>query len=72
MPTTGYEDALNEEAMNGYNEIDTARGAQIDRRLGQSFALARDVIDDPSILDDIPDGSRLTFRDIALRQLQVR
>jgi hypothetical protein len=36
----------------------------IDKRLAQAFAFARDVIDAPGTLEEIPDGSTLFFRDV--------
>jgi hypothetical protein len=45
------------------HDIDDATAAQIDQRLGQAFDFLRDVIDDPDILENLPDGSQLAFRD---------
>lgn len=54
------------------HSIDPERAALITRRMGQAFTFARDVIDAPSILDEIPDGSTLLFRDIEYHGEQVR
>lgn len=57
--------------MSDHN-IDPERAALITKRMGQAFAFARDVIDAPSILDEIPDGSMLLFRDVEFQGEQVR
>lgn len=49
--------------MSGYG-IDPKRAALITKRMAQAFAFARDVVDTPSILDEIPTGSTLRFRDV--------
>ena len=54
------------------HSIDPERAALITRRMGQAFAFARDVIDAPSILEEIPDGSTLLFRDIEYHGEQIR
>lgn len=58
--------------MSRYDDIDDARAALIDQRIGQSFEFLGDVIDDPRLLDAIPDGSRLAFRDVALGGFSFR
>ncbi len=52
--------------------IDPERAARITRRMAQAFAFARDVIDAPRLLEEIPDGSTLLFRDIEYCGEQVR
>jgi hypothetical protein len=46
--------------------------ATIDHRLDQTFAFIRDVVDDPVILGEIPSGSRLRFRDVAIGEEMIR
>lgn len=50
--------------MTDHHEIDPARAAQITERIGQVFDFVRDAIDDPRILEAIPSGSMLMFRDV--------
>jgi hypothetical protein len=52
--------------------INPSRAALITKRLAQAFAFARDVIDAPRILEVIPDGSTLLFRDVEYHGEQVR
>ena len=52
--------------------IDPERAALITKRIGQAFAFARDVIDTPRMLDEIPDGSTLFFRDVEFQGEHVR
>lgn len=54
------------------HSIDPERAALITKRMGQAFAFARDVIDAPSILEEIPNGSMLLFRDVEYHGEQVR
>jgi hypothetical protein len=58
--------------MKNSNTFSDAEVTQIDQRIGQSFAFMRDVLDDPSLLDEIPSGSTLAFRDIVLLRDYVR
>ncbi|MBA2598794.1 MAG: hypothetical protein H0V00_19405 [Chloroflexia bacterium] len=58
--------------MNQDDDIDEARAALIDQRIGQTFDFLSDVIDDPKLLEAIPDGSKLAFRDITIRRYQFR
>lgn len=58
--------------MNQYDDIDDARAALIDHRIGQSFEFLGDIIADPRLLDAIPDGSRLAFRDVAIGPFRFR
>lgn len=57
--------------MNDHS-IDPERAARISKRMAQAFAFARDVIDAPRLLEEIPDGSTLLFRDVEFRGEQVR
>lgn len=50
--------------MSYSDDIDDAQAALIDRRIGQAFAFVKDVIDNPQLLDEIPDGSELGFADV--------
>jgi hypothetical protein len=54
------------------HDIDPARAALIDRRIAQTFAFLRDVIEEPQLLEDIPEGSELRFRDVVWHQTEVR
>jgi hypothetical protein len=58
--------------MSQHDDIDDARAALIDQRIGQSFEFLGDVIEDPRLLDAIPDGSRLAFRDVTIRGVRFR
>lgn len=54
------------------HSIDPQRAALITKRMTQAFAFARDVIDAPVLLEEIPDGATLLFRDIEFRGEQMR
>ena len=54
------------------DDMTPAQVAQIDKRIAQAFDFMRDVIDDPRTLEEIPDGSRLAFRDVVIQQTRVR
>ena len=58
--------------MNDSDDVNDAQAAQIDQRLGQAFAFMRDMIDAPAVLDEIPDGTRLFFRDVVWQGQQLR
>jgi hypothetical protein len=58
--------------MNEQDDSDEAQAAVIDQRIGQGFAFLRDVIDDPTVVEAIPTGASLRFRDVAIAQGQVR
>ena len=58
--------------MKNSNTFSDAEANQIEQRIGQSFAFMRDVLDDPTLLDEIPSGSTLAFRDIVLLHDYVR
>ena len=46
--------------------IDDERAARITKRIGETFDFARDVLDDPSILDEIPDGAEIEIRHVTV------
>jgi hypothetical protein len=46
--------------------------ATIDQRLDQTIAFIRDVVDDPVILEEIPDGSTLRFLDVTIGDNAIR
>ena len=46
----------------GFFDVDSVQAARITERIDQFFDFVRDVIDDPQILETIPDGSELAFR----------
>jgi hypothetical protein len=54
------------------NAIDDATALLIEQRIDQAFAFMYDVIDDPDVLEEIPDGSRLEFRDIDCQGIRLR
>jgi hypothetical protein len=55
-----------------FDGIDDVQAALIDQRIGQAFAFVHDVIAAPGILEEIPDGSELVFRDVAFRGVSLR
>jgi hypothetical protein len=54
------------------DDIDDHRAKTIDQRIRQSFAFAQDVVENPSILEEIPDGSTLAFLDTETAGSHVR
>jgi hypothetical protein len=54
------------------HSIDPERAALITKRMAQAFAFARDMIDTPALLEEIPDGSTLLFRDVVHHGEQIR
>jgi hypothetical protein len=50
--------------MTDRRDIDPEEAAQITERIGQSFNFVRDAIANPRMLEEIPNGSKLRFRDI--------
>jgi hypothetical protein len=58
--------------MSELPDIDDEQAKVIDRRLRQGFAFLRDVLDNPSIVDEIPSGSTLAYRDVAIDQGEIR
>lgn len=57
--------------MSHLPDIDPAQAKVIDQRIGQGFTFLRDVLDRPGLLEKIPSGATLRFRDVALFQGQV-
>ena len=57
--------------MSGHT-IDPGRAALITKRIGQAFAFARDVVDAPRLLEEIPEGSTLLFRDATFQGELIR
>lgn len=58
--------------MNERHDFDDEEAALIDKRLGQGFNFMRDAIDNPRMLEVIPSGSQLTFRDVEIADHQFR
>jgi hypothetical protein len=54
------------------HDIDEAEAAIITQRIGQTFGFVRDVLDNPALLEIIPDKSRLVFRDIIVKEIGLR
>lgn len=54
------------------DELTKEQIATIELRLDQAFAFFRDVVDDPAILEEIPGGSTLRFRDVTLGEEMIR
>ncbi len=52
--------------MNDPHAIDDERAAQITERIGETFDFMRDVLDDPSILEEIPDGAEIELRNVTI------
>ena len=52
--------------MNDRNAIDPERAAQITERIGETFAFMRDVLDEPAILEEIPDGAEIEIRQVTI------
>jgi hypothetical protein len=46
--------------------IDDERAALISQRIGETFDFVRDVIEDPAILEEIPDGSEIDIRHVMI------
>ena len=53
--------------MSDPNAIDRERAAQITQRIGETFDFARDVLNDPTILDEIPDGAEIVNRNVTVQ-----
>jgi len=58
--------------MTAQRDIDPAEAAQITERIGQTFDFVRDAIANPRMLEEIPNGSTLGFRDILIEDQHVR
>jgi len=54
------------------NGIDEARAATITANIERAFGFVADVIDNPRILDLIPDGSSLAIREAWIGRLHLR
>ncbi len=54
------------------SDVDSVPAAQITERIDQTFDFVRDVIDDPQILETIPNGSELVFRDAMDQEHSIR
>lgn len=52
--------------------VDPAQVAVIETRIDQAFAFAQDVIESPELLDVIPDGATLSFRDVVYQGITLR
>ena len=58
--------------MSERNTIDDKRAAQITERIGETFDFMRDVLDDPSILEEIPDGAEIDVRNVTIGEHAYR
>lgn len=58
--------------MNSRRDFDPAETAQVAERIDRFFAFMRDAIDDPRIIEAIPNDSELTFRDVVRRGRTMR
>lgn len=58
--------------MTDRHDIDPARAALITERIDQTFDFVRDVIENPQILETIPNGSMLMFRDVVHQRKSIR
>jgi hypothetical protein len=48
------------------DELTEGQVATIERRLDQAFAFFRDVLENPELLEEIPDGSTLRFSEVMI------
>lgn len=53
-------------------ELTPEQEATIDQRLDQAAVFMQDVLDDPAILADIPDGSVLRFSNVTIGSVDFR
>ncbi|MDQ2651959.1 MAG: hypothetical protein M3Z20_02845 [Chloroflexota bacterium] len=53
-------------------ELTPEQEATIDQRLDQAAVFMQDVLDDPAILTDIPDGSVLRFSNVTIGSVDFR
>ena len=58
--------------MSKFTGIDDKRAAQITERIGETFAFMHDVLDDPAILDAIPDGAEIELRNVTIGEHAYR
>lgn len=54
------------------HDIDEFEAALITHRIGQSFAFVRDVLNNPALLELIPDKVELVFRDFTANERDFR
>lgn len=52
--------------MSDHNAIDDTRAAQITERIGETFAFLHDVLDDPAILEEIPNEAEIDLRNVTI------
>ena len=52
--------------MSRQRHLDPEQIAKINERIRETFDFARDVIDDPTILEEIPDGAELDTRHVII------
>jgi hypothetical protein len=57
--------------MSDNDDIDSARAAQITLRIGQAFEFVGHAIDDPRMIEEIPSGSVLMFRDVVIGDTEL-
>lgn len=58
--------------MSSHNAIDDARAAKITERIGETFDFMRDVLDDPSLLQEIPDEAEIELRNVTVGEDEYR
>jgi hypothetical protein len=58
--------------MTDRRDIDPEQAAQITERIGQTFNFVRDAIANPRMLEEIPSGSMLRFRDVFSEGQRIR
>ena len=58
--------------MSQRNAIDDKRAAQITERIGETFEFMRDVLDDPAILEEIPDEAEIELRNVTIGERAYR
>jgi hypothetical protein len=54
------------------DELTEEHVATIERRLDQAIAFFRDVLENPALLEEIPDGSTLRFSDAVIEDVAFR
>ncbi|MGH8010683.1 MAG: hypothetical protein ACREQ3_27130 [Candidatus Binatia bacterium] len=54
--------------MSDSNGIGREKSAQITERIGETFDFARDVLNDPTILEEIPDGAEIGLRNVTIQE----
>lgn len=58
--------------MNRHDTLDAERIANINQRIRETFDFARDVIADPAILEEIPDGAEIDLRTLFVDEQSYR